>query len=228
MNRLIPAALVVFAVACGASTPHARRKIDSAIAGMVRDGTSGGAIGRADIEVVGGDAQKHATESDPSGLYVIDHLKPGRYTLHAEFAGQPVTITNIDIAAGEAMYVDVTFTLGSVEPITMDFSASPAAEITRYHPPSGAPLLEGTVSDLKSRTRVVGAVVTAIGPNDTLQAVSDDQGRWKFAPVLPGMYTVSAYYSVGDRGQIEVRRSKIHVDATEGVIVPLWIDMTRR
>ncbi len=231
MNRVIPAALVVIAAACGtAGSQHARpKKLDSAIAGMVRDGTSGGPIGRADIEVVGPDATKHATESDPSGLYVIDHLKPGRYTLHGMFAGQPVTITNIDIVAGEALYVDVMFTLGSVEPVTLDFSASLAAAITRYHPPEGAPLLEGTVSDTSTRTRIAGAVITAIGPgNNTLQTVSDDQGRFRFAPVTAGTYTVSAYYSVGDRGQIEIRRSDIHIAADEGVIVPLWIETARR
>lgn len=228
MNRLIPAALVVLAVACGASSPHARHKaLDGAVAGLVRDSASGEPIATAELQLVGS-ANTFTTQSGPSGLYEIDHLKPGRYTLHATYAGQPVTVSNIDIVAGEAMYVDVMFTLGAVEPITLDYAASRDAEITRYHPRTGAPLLEGTVSDTTTRMRIAGAVVTAVGPGDTLQTVSDDQGRFKFAPVAPGTYVVSAYYSVGGRGQIEIRRSDIQVGATDAVVVPLWIETTKQ
>jgi hypothetical protein len=226
--RLIPAALVVLAVAC-AGSPHPRHKpLDGAIAGLVRDGTSGEPIASAELQLLGGGSTL-TTESGASGLYEIDHLKPGRYTLHATYAGQPVTVSNIDVVAGEAMYVDVMFTLGTVEPITLDYAASRDAEITRYHPKVGAPLLEGTVSDARTRTRIAGAVVTAVAPDgETLQTVSDDQGRFRFAPIAPGTYAVSAYYSVGGRGQIEIRRSEIHVDATEGVVVPLWIETTKQ
>jgi hypothetical protein len=47
---------------------------------------------------------------------------------------------------------------------------------------------------------------------------------YRFDPVPPGVYVVSAYYSVGNRGQIEVRRSDIEVDAAQGVRVPLWVE----
>jgi hypothetical protein len=72
-------------------------------------------------------------------------------------------------------------------------------------------------------------VVTAIigdDPNKTQQTVSDDYGRFRFE-TLPGTYSVSAYYSVGGRGQIEVRRSNIAVEGAEAVHVPLFIEMNR-
>jgi hypothetical protein len=38
---------------------------------------------------------------------------------------------------------------------------------------------------------------------------------------------VSAYYSIGGRAQIEVRRSAITVEGAEAVVVPLWIELGR-
>ncbi len=58
-----------------------------------------------------------------------------------------------------------------------------------------------------------------------LQTISDDEGRYRFDAVTPGVYAVSAYYAIGGRAQIEVRRSDIHVDGAEAVVVPLWVEL---
>ena len=158
---------------------------------------------------------------------------PGRYTLSALFAGQPVEVTNIEVRAGEITMVDVTFTLGRPDPIKYDYNTK-GAEIDRYRPKSLAAssvaLIEGTVNDTATRQRVSGAVVTAVHGDDvatTQQTVSDDHGRYRFESVRPGIYSISAYYSIGGRAQIEVRRSGIEVAGAEAVIVPLWIEMQR-
>ena len=75
--------------------------------------------------------------------------------------------------------------------------------------------------------QILGIAVTAMLGEQTLQAVSDDEGRYRFDPVSPGTYIVSAYYAVDNHGQIEVRRSDIEVPAQGGVIVPLWIETGR-
>ena len=169
------------------------------------------------------------TVSAPDGLYAIDHLKPGRYSLFAKFAGQVVTINNIDVRAGDAAFVDVTFTLGNPDPITVDFGDPTQGEIKRFRPRQDVASIEGVVSEFGSRARVIGAVVTAYGgPRaETLQTVTDAHGRYRFDGVAPGTYAVSAYYSIGGRGQIEVRRSDVVVDAGHGVFVPLWIELKR-
>ena len=46
--------------------------------------------------------------------------------------------------------------------------------------------------------------------------------------VEPGTYVVSAYYNIGGRGQIEVRRSDIEVARAEGVIVPIWVELSKQ
>ena len=125
--------------------------------------------------------------------------------------------------------VDLTFTLGRPEPIRFDFGSVRESKIDHYRPHGAAPgvaIIEGTVNDTQTRQRVAGAVVTAEIGDDAQQTVSDDFGRYRFE-VAPGTYVVSAYYSVGGRGQIEVRRSHIEAAGAEAVVVPLWIEMTR-
>jgi hypothetical protein len=229
--------LLVILAACG-SAQHGGSHVatDGALAGLVRDHDSGDVIAQAKIHVrPQGQIQPLVTLSKKDGNFGLAHLAPGNYSLTAIFAGQQVSVENIVVQAGDPTVVDVTFTLGKPDPVIVDFGNPKDAEIDRFRPSNHArdsALIEGTVNDRASHTRVVGAVVTAIGPGTgpavpTLQAVSDDQGRYRFDPVPPGNYVVSAYYSVGNRGQIEVRRSDIEVSPAEGVIVPLWVETER-
>ena len=165
--------------------------------------------------------------SNKGGMYDID-LEAGTYTLHAAFAGQPVTIKGIEVLAGMATYVDVPFTLGQVTPLEISWGDPSENEIQHFT--TKAPRIEGTVGDASSRVRVAGAVVTAArGVDDeTLQMITDDNGRYRFDNVDPGTYAISAYYSIGGRAQIEVRRSDVTVKTGEGVLVPLWIELAKQ
>ena len=172
---------------------------------------------------------KRATTA-PDGLYAIDRVKPGRYDLRATFAGQPITVRNIDVRAGEATFVDLNFTLGDPVPILVDFGDPTQGAITTYKPKRSNTLIEGAVSELTTHDRLIGAVITAVGGprGETLQTVTDNQGRYRFDPVEPGTYVVSAYYNIGGRGQIEVRRSGIEVESATGVVVPIWVELTKQ
>ena len=215
--------LLVLLAACGAAhTP--KRPTTGAITGLVRDVASGEGLEHASLRLSNG----MTTESNKAGMYTLDDLKPGRYSLVAEYAGQPVTIKNIDVTRGEATYVDVKITLGATSPVTVDF-ADPQNAITHYKPKQEIAIIEGAVSEMNTHERVAGAVVTVVGGprGETLQTVTDDQGRYRFDAVEPGTYDVSAYYNVGGHGQIEVRRSGIEVERAQGVIVPLVVETTR-
>jgi len=222
---------LVFAGICAigcAAAPHRVRLTTGAIAGLARDHDSGDPVAQVEIKLSAPNTAR-STTSGNNGLYDIDHLPPGTYTLHATFAGQPIEVTNIAVAAGQTTMVDLTFTLGRPEPIRFDFGTARDSKIDHYRPHGAAPgvaIIEGTVNDTQTRQRVPGAVVTAVLGDDTQQTVSDDFGRFRFE-VTPGTYAVSAYYSVGGRGQIEVRRSHIEAAGAEAVVVPLWIEMTR-
>jgi hypothetical protein len=232
------AVCIALLVACGgkgsgeSTTTANRAKLKAALVGLARDSHTGEPVAMAEIELRGPTSRK--TSTNKYGLYTIDGLSAGTYTLRAVFAGQPIEITKIPVRDGEATYVDLMFTLGDPQPITVVFGDH-ANEITRYRPkdiqPSAA-LIEGTVSDISTRERVVGAVVTAARLDianqlQTEQTVSDDHGRYKFENLTPGVYTVSAYYSIGGRAQVEVQRNKIEVNAEEAVIVPLMIELAK-
>ena len=224
---------VLVLAACGAAQ-HPSLPKDGAIAGVARDQDTGDPIAHAELRVrMQGEMRARSGSSDAHGAFSFEHLPPGRYDLSASFAGQPVAIDNIDVAAGKTAVADVTFTLGRPDPITVDFGDPKEGEIARYHSAHHAAatgVIEGTVSDAGSHERVAGAVVTASRGHDTdaLQGVTDDQGRFKFDDVTPGTYIVSAYYSIAGHAEIEQRRSDIAVAGGEGVIVPLFIELTKQ
>jgi hypothetical protein len=230
------AVLVLLLAACGGSTAQTQktRSTTGGIAGLARDHDSGDPVAKAEIRVrASGQFKPLQTVSSDRGLFDIQQLVPGRYTLSALFAGQPVEVTNIEVRAGEITMVDVTFTLGRPEPVQYDHSAK-VGEIDRYRPKSlstsAAGLIEGTVNDVQTRKRVPGAVVFAVHDNNlqtAQQTVSDDAGRYRFDSMTPGTYEISTYYSVTNRGRIEVRRSGIELARSEAVVVPLWIEMQR-
>jgi hypothetical protein len=214
--------LLVLCAACGAAGVHGK-KTDGAIAGLVRDRDSGQPIGAADLSLSTGAAKTTGID----GMYIFDPVKPGRYTLVATYAGHTVTTKDIDVRRNEVSFVDVTFALGQPDPITVQYGDPKLTEIWRYTPKDHVSRIEGTVSEAATHTRLGGVVVTAAA-GDTLQTVSDDDGRYHFDHVPTGTYTVSAYYSVAGHGQIEVRRSDIRVDNGEAVVVPLQVEATKQ
>jgi hypothetical protein len=227
------AVLLAFLTACGAmsGSQRAATPTTGGISGLARDHDSGDPVASAEVRIF---AEGHApmlTSSSDRGEYKLEHLPPGIYSLTASFAGQPVDVRNIVVRAGSMTNVDIVFTLGRPDPIRIDNGDQKGSQIDRYRPKnltSSVAIIEGTVNDSGTRLRVVGAVVTAVAADTkTQQTVSDDNGRFRFDAIPPGIYSVSAYYSVGGRGQIEVRRSGITVDGAEAVVVPLWIEMAR-
>lgn len=215
--------LLALLAACGARSDGdtARANKLGALAGLARDAKTGEFIGFAEVEVAG-----RKTKTTRYGMYEVDGLEPGRYTLRARFADQPVTIRNIEVSPGMATYADIVFTLGDPTPLDTDWGDPREGEIKRFS--TKVPRIEGTVGDQQTRARIPGAVVTAARGVDyeTLQTVTDDHGRYRFDDVPPGTYAISAYYSVSGRAQIEVRRSDVTVTAGESVLVPLWIEVT--
>ncbi|MFT3693262.1 MAG: carboxypeptidase-like regulatory domain-containing protein [Kofleriaceae bacterium] len=219
---------LVILTACGAAsvpTTNAPVWTEGTVEGIARDKDTGDVIGAAKLHLrAQGNLAPIVGITKKDGTYTLPHLKPGAYSLVGIFAGQQVDIENIEVKAHAETVVDLEFTLGHPDPITVDFGSAKDSAIESYDHRST--LIEGTISDRGSRDRVAGAAVTATTnpATQTLMTVSDDQGRYKFDQVPPGVYVVSAYYSVANHANIEVRRSDIHVDAHHRVIVPLWVE----
>lgn len=202
------------------------------IHGVARDHDSGEPIAHAQIHLRStGSFAAQTTTTGADGSFKYLHLRPGTYSLNAEFAGQPIDIEGIPVVAGATVPVELPFTLGRPDPTHIDFGDPKLGAIDRYHPHALAATegrIEGAVTDIGPHTAVAGAVVTAVGPTGVLQVVTDDDGRYRFASVVPGTYVLSAYYSIAGHGQIEVRRSNVEVGGGEAVIVPLWIESSKQ
>jgi hypothetical protein len=226
--------VTVMALAAAACHPQPRpAPTTGAIIGLVRDSATGEPIAFAELNLhADGELTRRAqAKSSREGLYDFDHLPPGRYSLTAYFAGDAVEVSNITIIAGRIAPVDVAFELGRAEPLVVDYGDPKDGAIARYTPKRADPktgLIEGTVSDSATRERVSGAVVTALGgksETETRQTITDDQGRFLFPDLPPGVYAISAYYTVSKRGQIEVLRNSLDVHGGEAVVVPLWVEL---
>jgi hypothetical protein len=222
--------LAVLAAGCASAQHPAPR--EGTITGLARDRDSGTVIAHAAIHVrAEGSFAPHTATTERDGGYEIGHLAPGRYSLTAEFAGQPIDIEHIDVRAGATTIVDVTFTLGQPDRVQVDFGDPSEGAIAHYRSPHVAPeraIIEGTVTDSATRAPVPGASVTATSTGGTLEAVTDDHGRYRFDAVMPGAYVVSVYYSITGRGQMEVRRSNITLRGGDGVIVPIWVELEKQ
>ena len=228
-------AVLVALAACGSTQHPVPGPKGGSIAGVARDHDSGEPVAKATIVVrpEGVLAKARTVTTDAKGNYSVPDLPEGTYSLSASFAGQPISVEHITVARAHPATVDLTFTLGRPDAVQVDFGNAKEGAIDRYHPSHHSPatgVIEGTVVESGTRTRVAGAVVTATqGPGlDALTAVTDDEGRYKFDDVPPGQYEVSAYYSIAGRGQIEMRRSGIAVAGGEGVIVPIWIEVAKQ
>ena len=222
--------VVVLLVACGAAQHP--RPTRGTITGIARDHDSGEPIANAQIRVrVEGNVTPREAVTAHDGTYAVGHLAPGRYSLSASFAGQPIDVENIDVRAGTTANVDLSFTLGRPDPVHVDFVDPKEGAIDHYRPQRLAEdraVIEGTVNDQATHGRVPGAVVTVYSSaGQTLQAVTDDAGHFWFE-TYPGTYAVSAYYSIGGRGEIEVRRMDVHVAGGEAAVVPLWIEIAKQ
>ena len=126
------AALLACSLACLAACggPQRARPGTGAIAGLTRDRDSGDPIAKAEIRVrSAASPTQFVTASSDLGRFDVAPLLPGRYSLSAAFAGQPVDVVNIDVRAGEVTTVELVFTLGQPDPIRIDLGAA----VTRSH-----------------------------------------------------------------------------------------------
>jgi uncharacterized protein (DUF2141 family) len=236
--------LAVLTLAAGALAaaacrpPPVPRPTTGGIIGLVRDAATGESIAKAELVLrADGQLERGATAiTTAEGYYEFDDLAPGRYTITAHFAGETVEVTNIAITAGRGAPVDIAFELGRADRLTIDYGDPDDGAIRHYRPKAADPstgIIEGTVTDAATRERVPGAVVTAIvmaadhaaSDADVQQSVTDDHGRFVFPRLEPGTYVVSAYYTIERRGQIEVQRNGLAVQAGEALVVPLWVEL---
>lgn len=198
-----------------------------AVAGLVRSAQSG--LGVQDARVVlrrPGSLAPVQGVSDATGAYYIAELPPGPYLVSAYLDQVPIGEQTVTIEHDKITGLD--FAVGATPDMPIDLNAPSMAPLWRYKPPGADPVtgaIEGTVSDTR-RERLPGAVISIIRDGEVAaeQTFTDDHGRFQVAGLSPGSYTVSAYYSIVMRAQMEVRRNRVRVGGGEVVVVPLWLE----
>ncbi len=227
MQRLVLVAVLL--AACHHRGPVAPTR--GGIGGLVLDRFTG--------DVVAGTVTAHDEDSfavstvavADDGSYLIEGLRPGSYSMVVEIKGGPLHFEGIPVTAGYVTAFDIPIDRGNIGSDPVRFAELAGSNLIDYQPSDLAieqGRLEGTITDLVTLERVGGAVVTTTDPvsGDTLTAVSDDRGWFRFGEVPPGTYTLSAFYQVPRRGQIEVRRADVPVAAGHAVVVPMSIEVT--
>lgn len=224
--------LLVLAVAVAGCHPQPSRAPErGGIAGQVRDRLTGEAV---TATLTAHDSNSFAVESaktSADGSYAIAGLAPGVYDMVVVLRGTTIQLTDIPVTAGHITAFDVPVDVGAVEVPPISYHQIEGDSLKTYQPPGLDPdkaRIEGTVTDSVSLERVAGAVVVATSPDlaEVLTVVSDERGRFRFPDGPPAIYTLSAFYQVARRGQIEVRRSGVEAPPGTAVIVPIFIEVT--
>lgn len=219
--------LAVFALGC--TRPHAPTPPKRGmLAGVVRDALSGAGVAGAIIVLrPPGEIAPVSEPTTGDGTYMIPDLPAGPYQVRAYRDKRLIGERDTVIRGGEVVGLDFTLAPAGVD--VPDPNAPGAPELWRFRAADADPTLatiEGTVADARSHRRVADAVVsiTLSGTLTTTQVITDEAGRYRAAALPPGSYDVSAYYTVLQRGQLEVKRNQVEVAGGETVVVPLWLE----
>jgi hypothetical protein len=168
-----------------------------------------------------------ATTAGDTGGYRLAGLAAGCYRLIATYAGKQVEVAGVALQAGRSRGLDLLVDL--TQPLTrIRLGTAEPTELRRFRQrrPTWRGAIEGTVSDERSAEPTPGAVVSCESPalGKVLQAVADNRGHFELPDLPPGTYTLSIYYHLIQRGNVEIRRTDVGVVAGETTLVEMRLD----
>jgi len=227
MRRL--AALLIL-TACGhPPAPVAPQPTTGSIAGTVHEAASREPLSFVTV-FAGAAGEVLATAvTDGDGAFTLGDLQPGRYQVTARFGERSVTVDDVAVTAGAAVPLTLALALVPAQEAPAGTAAGGAPVAAGNAPPidhDGVGGIRGLIRDRVSNEVLPGAVVTATTPGvrDAIMSMADGNGHYRMPALRPGLYTLSAYYTVIDRGNIEVRRTNVRVVAGEMTVVDLDLD----
>lgn len=233
------AALAVLALGCGRAAPATPiQPTTGAIAGVVKDSSSGDPLSFARVaatswatkETIPGGA---TTSAD--GSYRLEALAEGTYLIEVHYADHRVRFFAVPVHAGQTTTLDAAIDAAELKSEAsydyVDMQRNPIVAAPRAGPEhersatkSGG--IRGSVRDSASQQLLPGAVVAATTPGlrDAQLAIANDDGTYLLRSLPPGTYTLSVYYHLVERGNIEVRRTGVAVNAGEITVIDLVLD----
>lgn len=232
VSRLLLGGLAVLVMACGGSQKPAAVSAPaptSGIHGTVVDVETGSAISFVTvIAKADGAVRSYSHTTNGSGSFILDGVPPGRYQVIATYGNHSSEKLDVPVTRNKITRLRLGLDLRTNEPIVNSYKPIPSVP----EPPkrsigrarSGA--IEGVVRNAKTKALLPGAVVGATSaklPEPRL-AVADAHGRYRLLGLPPGTYVLSIYYTVVERGNVEVRRGGIQVAGGKATIIDLNLD----
>jgi hypothetical protein len=226
MRLLLP---LLFVAACAATPQRPTvltaerdaplKKTEGAIGGLVRDAADGLPLSmvmvQADVEgkIVAEDV------SDYKGNYRLGPLPPGNYRVTARFANARVVYDGVVVHTEQQTDVRIGIDLRD---------KGDRASTVQTEGAFGT--IQGVVVDDVDGNFFPGTVVSlqASHLSDAVMVISDEEGRFRFRSLQPGVYSLSCFYQLVDQGNIEIRRGNIVVAPGETTDVQLKLDLSIR
>ncbi len=239
--RLAPAAALILATACShpAAAPRTPATTGGGIAGTVRDSSSGDALSFAEIQITEwgsmADRQVRSASSRADGGFEQAGLRGGLYLVDVRYGEHRVRVFAVPVDNGKTTELQVKIDTGALSSDKsyqyVDMATNPVLTAKAPDPEQHAiaartGAIRGVVTEIASKQQLPGAVVAATTPGvrDAQLAIADDRGQYHLRGLTPGTYTLSVYYQLVERGNIEVRRTGVAVDAGRETVIDLQLD----
>jgi hypothetical protein len=225
-----PLALLALFAACGPATatdtatpaaPSLDQVESSAgngtLEGVVIDVATDRPVSFADVSVYVEDTGELAgeTTSDQAGRYKVPNLPPGSYRVIVKFSNLSSE------ARGVSLFAD------KPTPLKVELSSDAGSAPLESRGDNGSSLgsIEGVVLDGVRGEPLGGATVEVSSKKlvDPLFTIADEGGKFQVAGLAADTYVVSVYYSLVDKGNIEVRRSGVVVES--GIATRLTLEL---
>jgi hypothetical protein len=131
--------------------------------------------------------RSRGTSTGVDGRYEIDHVPPGRHSLHVWIRGFEPAVYPVEVGANQAINIDARLDLANRKPPPAGTqpTATPARPL--LSPSFGG--IYGRVTDTEFGA-IPGARISARGAGRRLQAISDARGIYAFSDLLPGQYAL--------------------------------------
>jgi hypothetical protein len=152
------------------------------------------------VEIAG---TQFVTVTNASGQYVLPNVPTGNYSVVYSREGyRAFTLTNVQVAAGKETPLEevaLEYTATPVRPAVSTSAETPSAQLAPTDQPGS-----GVISGIVEATDADGNAITdysriLVAINDSsLTAEPDDEGRFRFPNLAPGLYTVLATLDKGD------------------------------
>jgi len=223
-------------LACGgASTATKKTPTNAAgpnaggIDGVVLDAQTGTAVSFVSVIAKAADSKRtYSHTTDGTGHFTLKALPPGTYQVMATYGSHTTRHINVPVKRTGSTHIHMRIDMRVKEAKVVPYKHTPAVPPPpqRVISKSSRGLIEGLVRNAKTKELLPGTVVGAsssVLPEPRL-AVVDAKGRYRLPGLPPGTYVLSIYYTVVDRGNVEVRRGGVEVNKGKATIIDLMLD----